>query len=208
MRGILHNESQDGKTELDSTFFHFKHQLRKYIRHGKSSVLTPSDMSDAMKYNNGLRNSHFNIVELNRNYLDKLFDDKGTYYGKLKQRITQVLPSNIAEVGVDNEGVCNIYESSALDPFEFNNKTVKKVDKYMLENRDSFKMGYSFFKKLTEDMNAKHDLVIPELPEKEENSLMTKTTILDTVVYENKSITEKTLQHLDRERRRIFDIIT
>ena len=48
-------------------------------------------------------------------------------------------------------------------------------------------------------MNTKHDLVIPELPVIEEIFLMTKTTILDTVVYENREITEETIQHLDRE---------
>ena len=47
-------------------------------------MLTPSDMSNAMKYNNGLRNFHFDIVGLSQDYLYKLFDDKGDYYGRLK----------------------------------------------------------------------------------------------------------------------------
>ena len=110
-----------------------------------------------------------------------------------------MLQSNIAEVSVDNEGKCNLYESSTLGPFEFNNKTVKKVDKYMLENRNKIKLGCSFFKKLTEDMNTKHDLVIPEIPEVEENILMTKTTIIDTVIYENEDSVEERIQHVDRE---------
>lgn len=85
---ILYNESQCGKTELDSPFFHFDHQLQKYTRHDKSTVLTPSEMSDTMKNNSGVNNLHFNIVGFRRNYLDNLFDDTGVYsYGKLKQRI-------------------------------------------------------------------------------------------------------------------------
>ena len=125
---ILHNEPQDGKTGLDSSFFHFKHQLREYICHNKSSVITPSDMSDTMKYNRGVRNFHFNIVGFSQNYLDKLFDDKGAYYRTLKQRLKKVLPSNIAEVSVDEEEKCNIYNSSALGPFNFNKNIVKKVN--------------------------------------------------------------------------------
>ena len=54
--GIIHNEAQDGKTELDSTFFHFKFHLRKYIRCYKTNVLTPSDMAKAMLHENGLKN--------------------------------------------------------------------------------------------------------------------------------------------------------
>lgn len=63
-----------------------------------------------------------------------------------------MLASNIVEVGVDIEGVCNIYELSALGSSECDNTTVKKVEKYMLENRDSFKMDYSFFKKKLQEI--------------------------------------------------------
>ena len=56
-------------------------------------------------------------------------------------------------------------------------------------------MGFSFFKKMTEDMNSKHGLVIPELPQLEENMLMTKTTIIDTVLYENEELLEERIPH-------------
>lgn len=73
----MHNESKDRKTELDSPFFHLKRQLKKHVWHNKSSVLAPSDISDAMKYNSDVWIFHFNITGFSCNHLDKLFDDKG-----------------------------------------------------------------------------------------------------------------------------------
>ena len=46
----------------------------------------------------------------------------------------------------------------------------------------------------------KHDFVITELPEVKENILMTKTTIIDTVIYENEDLVEERIQDIDRER--------
>ena len=63
--GLIHNEAQDGKTELDSSFYHFKHQLHKYIGRFKASVLTPNDMTKAMNYGKGLKNSQLDVVQFN-----------------------------------------------------------------------------------------------------------------------------------------------
>lgn len=46
-------------------------------------------------------------------------------------------------------------------------------------------------------MNIKHDLRIPDYLRKD-NVLFTKTTILITVVHENRSKAEETIQYLDR----------
>ena len=179
--GIIHNEAQDGKTELDSSFFHFKYQLHKYASYYKGSVLTPSDMGRAMSFGRGLQNSRFDIVLFDRNHLDALFDDKGKYYGVFKDRMKHVFPTNIAEVRTNNiTGVNEIYESSVLPPFEFNNNTVKKIDKYMNDMKDQFFMGYNFFKTLCE-ANSKNEISIPTLPTIPQNELMTKTEIIETV---------------------------
>lgn len=53
--GIIHNEAQHEKKELDSTFIQFKFHLRKYVCRYKTDVLTPSDMANAMSYGNGLK---------------------------------------------------------------------------------------------------------------------------------------------------------
>ena len=66
--------------------------------------------------------------------MDLLFDTKDQYYGALKNRIKQVMPSNIAEIRKSNNGIHQLYKSSTLEPFEFDNDIVKKVDKYMVEN--------------------------------------------------------------------------
>ena len=184
LNGIIHNESQDGKTELDSSFAHFKLQLRKYIRHYKSSVLTPFDMAKAMQYNGGVCNYRLDIVSFSRNYLDYLFGDKGEYYGKLKQRLKQVLPKNLAEVSI-RDGKYNLYESSAIPPFQFDNKVVKKVDNYMRDNANDFKMGFSFFKTLTMKMGK--DIEIDDLPAWPLDEMMTKTKIIQTILPENEN---------------------
>ena len=115
-----------------------------------------------MQYNGGIWNYRLDIVSFSRNHLDNLFGDNSEYYGKLKQRLKQVLPANLSEVYVNKEGKCNLYESSALLPFNFDNKTVKKVDKYMQNNLEDFQMGYLFFRKLTVAIGK--DLEINDLP--------------------------------------------
>ena len=47
---LIHNKSQNSKTELDLAFFNFKDQLYKYVSVTKSSVLTLSNILQAMKY--------------------------------------------------------------------------------------------------------------------------------------------------------------
>ena len=49
-------------------------------------------MAKAMEYGNGLKNSRFDIVLLNRNNLDSLSDNKGKYYGQFKDILKQVFP--------------------------------------------------------------------------------------------------------------------
>ena len=50
LAGVVHNEAQDGKTELDSTFFHFKQRLKKHLYATKLAVLTPYYIATAMEY--------------------------------------------------------------------------------------------------------------------------------------------------------------
>ena len=98
IRTILHNEAQDGKTELDSWFFHFKRQLKKWMNRYKSAVLTPRHMAEAMAYSTGVKGMRFDIVRLDRIWLDALFGDKGAYYGALKDRMKQALPRPLLEI--------------------------------------------------------------------------------------------------------------
>ena len=114
LEGLIHNEAQDGKTELDSSFYHFKRQLKKYMLRFKSTILTPQHMANAMEYANGVKNYLFGIIELNKCHLDLLFDTKDQYYGALQSRIKQVMPSNIAEIRKSNNGIHQSYQSSAL----------------------------------------------------------------------------------------------
>ena len=111
MKGIIHNEAQDGKTELDSWFYHFKRQLKKWMSRFKCAVLTPNHMAEAMEYSTGVKGMRFDIVRLKRNQLDGLFEDKEKCYGALKQRMKQALPSNLAEVRTAADGTNELFES-------------------------------------------------------------------------------------------------
>ena len=138
-------------------------------------------MAKAMKDHKGLKNSRFDVILLNRNHLNLLFDDKGDYYGVMKQRMKQVLPTTIAEIRTNKDTDCHeIYESSAMQPFEFNNGTIKKVDKYMSKHKQDFRSGYDFFKRLCEATTK--NLILPELPDVNNGEMMTKTEILQTVM--------------------------
>ena len=46
--GLIHNEAQYGNTEIDYSFYHFKFQLKNYIRKTKGAVLNPYGMARAM----------------------------------------------------------------------------------------------------------------------------------------------------------------
>ena len=85
--GLIHNEAQDRKTELDSSFYHFKFQLKKHVRKTKGAVLTPCDMARAMEYSNFITNSIFDMLQFRRNQLDELFDENINYCDKLKTRV-------------------------------------------------------------------------------------------------------------------------
>ena len=85
--GLIHNEDQDGKTKLDSSFYHFKFQLKKNFRKTKGAVLTPCGMARAMEHSNVIANSRFDTLQFSRNRLDELFDDNINHYGKLKTRV-------------------------------------------------------------------------------------------------------------------------
>ena len=129
--GLIHNEDQDGKTELDSSFYHFKFQLKKLIRKTKGAVLTPYEMARAMEYSNGIDNSRFDILQFSRNRLDELFYDQINYYGKLNTRVKQVLPQNVDEISLNNSETHDIFEYSSISRFNFKNGIVKKIDRHM-----------------------------------------------------------------------------
>lgn len=163
---IIHNEAQDGKTELDKSFHHFKQHLYKFTQYSKSSVLTPCDMINAMEYLDGIPNARFDIVSFNRPHLNKLFDENGEYYGKLIPRLKHVLPSHVTEVRtVDN--VHKVYTSSAHDnSYDYKQGKVKKVNKWMEDHANEVQFGYKFFRRLVlENTNQNYD--IPSKIEKE-----------------------------------------
>ena len=186
--GIIHNEAQDGKTELDSWFFHFKRQLKKWMSRFKCAVLTPRHMAEAMEYSTGVKGMRFDIVRLDRTHLAGLFDGKTQFYGALKDRMKQALPSNLAEVRTANEGSHELYESSALPPFGFTNNTVQKVDRYMTDKKDNSNerknplvMGYNFFKDMYNSLKKTPVPPLGDLPAASADELMTKTTVLKSV---------------------------
>ena len=84
---LIQNEAQDRKTELDSSFYHFKFQLKKNVSKTKGAVLTPHDMARAMECSNGIDNSRFDMIQFSLNRLDKLFDDHNNCRGKSKTRV-------------------------------------------------------------------------------------------------------------------------
>ena len=139
--------------------------------------MTPKDIANALRYNGGLKNFHLDIVSFSGNYLDKIFGDKGSYYGKLKQRLTQVFPTNVAEICVNIQGKYEIFVSSALPPLNFTNGVVKKVDKYIQINKDCFEMGFKFFKNLAEHITKV--LVISNLPEVENDNVFTHSEVME-----------------------------
>ena len=72
-----------------------------------------------------MKNFRFDIVEFNQTHLDLLFDSNDKYYGALKNCIKQVLSSNIVEIRTTEEGILILYQSSALQQFQFDNEIVK-----------------------------------------------------------------------------------
>ena len=140
-------------------------------------------MAKAMQYGKGLINSRFDIVLLNQNHLDFLFDDKVNYYGRMKDRFKQVLPTHIDEIRTNvAAGIHELYQSSAMEPFFFNNGTVKKIDRYMSNFREQFHMGFDFFKKLYDNDKTNKMTDSPALPIMNQHEMMTKTRILKTVI--------------------------
>ena len=187
VKGIIHNEAQDGKTELDSWFYHFKRQLKKWMSRFKCAVLTPNHMAEAMEYSTGVKGMRFDIVRLKRNQLDGLFEDKEKCYGALKQRMKQALPSNLAEVRTAADGTNELFESSALPPFAFTNKSVQMVDRYMTEKdeggsqKNPLVMGYGFFQNMYNSMKKQAAPPLVPPPAVPEGELMTGTSIIRTV---------------------------
>ena len=190
---ILHNEAQDGKTELDSWFFHFKRQLTKWMNRWTLAVLTPSHMAEAMGYSTGVKGMRFDIVCLDRPWLESLFGDKGEYYGALKNRMKQALPRPLLEVRAKvDSGECELYLSSASAKFAFNNGAVRMVDEYLTEVEGGeggklkrpLVMGYAYFKEMRESLLrvAQRPPPLPDLPPTVPGELMTKTTITTTVL--------------------------
>jgi len=190
---ILHNEAQDGKTELDSWFFHFKRQLTKWMNRWTLAVLTPSHMAEAMGYSTGVKGMRFDIVCLDRPWLESLFGDKGEYYGALKNRMKQALPRPLLEVRAKvDSGECELYLSSASAKFAFNNGAVRMVDEYLTEVEGGeggklkrpLVMGYAYFKEMRESLlrGAQRPPPLPDLPPTVPGELMTKTTITTTVL--------------------------
>ena len=84
LEGLIHNEAQGGKSELDSSFYHFKRQLKICMLRFKSAILTPQHMANYMEYANGVKNYRFDIIELNRKHLELLHYAKDQHYGALK----------------------------------------------------------------------------------------------------------------------------
>ena len=176
---IIHNEAQDGKTELDSSFYHFKQQLYKWSRFHKTSVLTPRDMANAMYYGRGLPNCRFDIVQFDRPYLNKLYDESGDYYGKMLKRLKQVFPQHVAEIRTTDNSTNEIYTLSAHNKaYDFSTGKLKKINKWMKDNKGDFNVGYDFFKRLVLENDIKNDITLPDFPSGDESHMMTKTTIL------------------------------
>ena len=188
---LIHNEAQDGKTQLDTSFYYFKRQLLKWSRYYTCGVLTPSHMKEAMEHSNGVKGMRFDIVDFDRTRLTELFADPKRYYGALKKRAAQVLPTPLAEARTTPSETNLVFESSAMPAFAFNNFSnggggVQKVDKYMSEKDADggllhhLEMSYDFFKKVAEATT--NDLELDEAPSAEAGALLTGATGIATVL--------------------------
>ena len=154
---------------------------QSWIHHSTiSSVLTPSDMASAMEYGTGLANSRLDIVQFDRPYLDRLYDESGDHYGRMTQRLKQVFPQHVAEIRTTCDNIHEIYESSAHEKaYDFSAGKIKKVNRWMNENKAQLKIGYDFFKRLMLE-NSVNEIQIPDLPRNDNNRMMTKTIIIKT----------------------------
>ena len=66
---LIRNEDKDEKTDLGSSFYHFKFQLKKHIRKTKGAFLNPYDIERLMEYSNGIANSRFDTLQFSCNRL-------------------------------------------------------------------------------------------------------------------------------------------
>lgn len=121
-------------------------------------------MAKAMQYNGGLKNCRFDIVQFNRKYLEMLFDEDGKYYSQFAKRLKVILPTHVAEICCNATNKTHkIFESSALKrPYDYSDRKIKKVNKWLNEHANEIKFGYKFFKRLVEETSK--GVMLPDLP--------------------------------------------
>ena len=145
---FIHNEAQDGKDLVDVSFAALKRAWKKWVRESRKRIVTPSDMITASKYGRGIKDSHLDVAILDRPKLAEI----EAKFAEVEGRMSQALPSNIAEVRRNADGSYSIHESSPLPPYSFDgfakkvSGSVKKVDTYMQAN--PLQMTLAFFRGL------------------------------------------------------------
>ena len=71
------------------------------------------------------------MLQFSRDRLDELHDDDSKCYGKLKSRVKQVLPQQVAEITLNNSDVHDIFETSIISRFNFTNGIIKKIGRHV-----------------------------------------------------------------------------
>ena len=72
------------------------------------------------------------IIELNKNYVEKLFDKTGNYYSQLRNILKYIFPQHVDEICTDKDNLHEIHELSVLlYPYYFSKHKIKnkQVDK-------------------------------------------------------------------------------
>ena len=153
--GLTRNEAQDRKTELDSSFHHFKFQHKKRTRKNKGAALSLHSMIRAMEHSSGIASRGSGMLQFSRNRLNELL-------GKLKTRAKQVLPQLATEARVSNSKTRGIFEYFSTSRLNFKNGIVKNIGKHAESKKDQLIAGNDFFKKLREAITK--DLPLPPIP--------------------------------------------
>jgi hypothetical protein len=179
----IHNEAQDGKDIVDSSFFTLKRSWRKWVREVKRPVLTTADMVEASSYQK-IQNYLFQVLKYDRAKLALL----ELAFEAVKGRMGQAFPSHIAEIKLMAGGIYYVYESSALDAWKYDKQIkdgsgVGKINTWMQNAAHRLDMTLEFFQQLTLGTLTK-DAVAPVFPAVVDlgaDTMLTGVEIMETV---------------------------
>ena len=125
-----------GKPKVCCYFHVFINQFINSSIHHTGDVVTPHGIVRAMKCQNRIANSRFDVLQFSPNRLDDLFDENGNDCGKMKTRVKQVLPTHVEEIRLNHLDTHGVSEHSSVSRYNFNNGTIKKIDRHVEERKN------------------------------------------------------------------------